>query len=69
MLVNALNLEACLLGGGIAEAGEPLRAAVAATLPDHCWPYLLARTSVRLARHGRRSGLIGAAVAARGVLG
>lgn len=64
-LTNALNLEACILAGGIAGAGETLRAPVAAALPEFCWPFLLARMEVVLARLGGDAGLAGAAAHAR----
>jgi glucokinase len=65
ILVNALNLQACILSGGLAAAGEPLRGRVEAALPDFCWPFLLARASIRLAACPSDAGLVGAAVAAR----
>jgi glucokinase len=65
MLTNALNLQACILAGGIAGAGETLRAPVAAALPEFCWPFLLVRMEVVLARLGGEAGLIGAAAHAR----
>jgi glucokinase len=60
-MINLLNLQACLLGGGIAGAGEPLRARVEAHLPAFTWPYLLARARVDLARTGPDAGILGAA--------
>lgn len=63
-LVNALNLERCLLGGGIAQAGEPLRGRVAACLGDFTWPFLHARVSLRLAETGVDAGVLGAAAQA-----
>jgi glucokinase len=69
-MINLLNLEACLLGGGIAAAGEPLRARVDAHLPAFTWPYLYARSRLDLARTGQDAGVLGAAaraLAARGL--
>ena len=63
-LVSALNLQACLLGGGIAAAGEPLRQRVHAHMARATWPFLLARAELRLAERGNDAGLIGAAEAA-----
>ena len=54
-MINLLNLEACLLGGGIAAAGEPLRARVETHLPAFTWPYLLARSRLDLASTETRS--------------
>jgi glucokinase len=65
ILVNALNLQACVLSGGVAAAGEALRSRVEAALPDFCWPFLLQRVSIRLAARPSDAGLVGAAVAAR----
>ncbi len=64
-LVNALNLEACLIGGGISQAGPLLRDGIAAHLPRFTWPPLLRRVSLRLAATGNAAGWLGAAVAAR----
>lgn len=63
-LINALNLETCLIGGGISQAGLILRDGVAAHLPRFTWPPLLARASLRLASTGNAAGWLGAAVAA-----
>jgi glucokinase len=60
-LINILNLEACLLGGGISAAGEALRGRVEAHLPDFTWPYLLARAKLDLVRTGQDAGVLGAA--------
>lgn len=64
-LINALNLEACLIGGGISQAGPTLLDGVAAHLPRFTWPPLLARVSLRLAATGSAAGWLGAAVAAK----
>ena len=66
-MINMLNLEACLIGGGISQAGEPLRACVAAHLPRFTWAPLLRDMSLLLARTGNAAGLLGAAVAASAV--
>ena len=65
-LVNALNLEACLVGGGIADAGEALLAPVRRHLADFTWPYLLTRTRVERAATGSDAGIVGAAAMALG---
>jgi glucokinase len=60
-LVNALNLNRCLLAGGIAAAGPPLLEPVRRALPAFTWPYLLERTRVEFASTGGDAGLLGAA--------
>ncbi len=61
ILINTLNLQACLIGGGIAQAGAPLVDAVVRHLPDFTWHFLLARTRVALAETGDDAGILGAA--------
>lgn len=61
ILINALNLQACLIGGGIAQAGTPLRDAVTRHLPDFTWHFLLQRAHVALAETGDDAGILGAA--------
>ena len=63
-MINLLNLEACLLGGGISEAGADLLDAVRRHLPDFTWPLLLARTRLLPAALGNDAGLVGAAAIA-----
>jgi glucokinase len=60
-LINALNLNGCLLGGGIAAAGPALLEPVRRSLKDYTWPFLLARSCVELAATGSDAGLLGAA--------
>ena len=60
-LINALNLNACLVGGGIAAAGEMLLDPIRRQLPDFTWPYLLARATVVRAATGTDAGILGAA--------
>ncbi len=60
-LVNALNLEACLLGGGLAQACPTLPARVARHLPRYTWPFLMRGVRVLASRAGVDAGLIGAA--------
>ena len=64
ILINTLNLQSCLIGGGIAGAGEPLLAPIRSSLPDFTWPYLLERARVELALTGADAGILGAAVSA-----
>ena len=65
-MINMLNLEACVIGGGISQAGEPLRAGVAAHLPRFTWAPLLRGMSLHLALTGNAAGVLGAAAYARG---
>ena len=63
-LINALNLQVCLLGGGISRAGAPLRDGVRQHLPDFTWPFLLARARLDLAQTAENAGILGAAASA-----
>ena len=65
-LTNTLNLEACVIAGGIAEAGDALLEPVRRHLPDFTWPYLLERVRVERAATGSDAGLLGAAANALG---
>jgi glucokinase len=64
IMINLLGLEACFLGGGIADAGAALIDRVRAHLADFTWPFLLARARVALAETGNDAGLLGAAAEA-----
>jgi glucokinase len=64
MMINLLNLEACLIGGGISAAGQPLLEAVRKHLPSFAWPNLYRKCRVLLAQLGNDAGLIGAAAMA-----
>jgi glucokinase len=63
-MINLLNLQACLIGGGIAQAGDQLIEPVRVHLPQFTWPYLLSRSHLALAATGDDAGLLGAAVTA-----
>jgi len=66
IMINLLNLEACIIGGGISAAGQPLLKAVRRHLPVYTWPKLYRNAQVLLARLGNDAGMIGAtAMAAR----
>ena len=69
IMVNLLNLEACIIGGGISKAGKPLLDAVRRHLPSFTWPMIHRNTSVLLARLGNDTGMIGAAAMAAQRLG
>jgi glucokinase len=63
-LINALGLEALVIGGGISGAGDLLAGRVRAHLPDFTWPMLMRRAEVALAELGNDAGLLGAAALA-----
>jgi glucokinase len=69
MMINLLNLEACLIGGGISAAGQPLLDAVRKHLPSFTWPNLYRNCRVLLAQLGNDAGLIGAAAMAARKMG
>ncbi len=69
IMINLLNLEACLIGGGISKAGKPLLEAVRRHLPAFTWPMLYRNAQVLLARLGNDTGMIGAATLAAQRLG
>ena len=60
-LTNAIALDGCVIGGGIAQAGDVLIANIAEHLPAFTWPLLCDGLSLARATHGANSGLIGAA--------
>jgi glucokinase len=60
-LINTLNLEACIVGGGVATAGEALLRPIRAHLPKVTWPMLLRNNRVVSAACGNDAGLLGAA--------
>jgi glucokinase len=63
-LVNALALDGCIIGGGIAAAGDALIARVVAQMPDFTWPLLLRGVTVVPAAYGNDAGFLGAAALA-----
>ena len=63
-LLNVLDLEACIVGGGVSEAGELLLEPIRRHLPDHCWPQVGAGVSVRTAELRNDAGILGAAAQA-----
>jgi glucokinase len=69
IMINLLNLEACIIGGGISEAGNPLLEAVCHHLPAFTWPMLQRNARVLLARLGNDTGMVGAATMATRRLG
>jgi glucokinase len=63
-MINLLNLEACLIGGGISQGGSLLLDGVQRNLSRFTWPPLLRPVQTRLAATGNAAGLLGAAAAA-----
>jgi glucokinase len=69
-LVNILNPERVVIGGGMAAAGPFLLDRVVRDTKKCCWPQTFEDCSFRLAELGGDSGVVGAArVAMRGVEG
>jgi glucokinase len=64
IMINLLNLEACILGGGISAAGQPLVETVCKHLPSFTWPNLLGNARVLPAELGNDAGILGAAAMA-----
>jgi glucokinase len=62
--INAFDPDEVVLGGGGARAGELLLAPASEVARQYAVPGLGARTRIRLARHGVRAGVLGAALLA-----
>jgi glucokinase len=66
-VANAINIfdpEEVVIGGGAARAGEALIVAATRVANGYVHPGLLGHATVRLARHGVRAGVLGAALLA-----
>ncbi|MGO9309914.1 MAG: ROK family protein [Spirochaetia bacterium] len=63
-LLNVLDVEACIVGGGVSEAGDVLLEPIRRHLPDHCWPQIGRDVSVRAAELRNDAGILGAAAQA-----
>jgi glucokinase len=63
-LLNILDLQACIVGGGVSEAGETLLEPIRRRLPDHCWPTIAHGVSVKAAELRNDAGILGAAAQA-----
>jgi glucokinase len=63
-LLNVLDLEACIVGGGVSEAGEMLMEPIRRHLPDHCWPQVGNGVKVLAAELRNDAGILGAAAQA-----
>lgn len=60
-LLNTLNLERVVIGGGVAAAGEFLLEPIVRETRARCWPQVFADCSFRLAELGADAGVVGAA--------
>jgi glucokinase len=63
-ILNLLDLQACMIGGGVAEAGDTLLEPVRRRLPDYCWPQIAEGVHVLPAKLGNDAGILGAAAQA-----
>ncbi len=63
-ILNVLDLEACIVGGGVSEAGDILLAPVRQRLADYCWPEIAKGVQVLQAGLGNDAGIMGAAAQA-----
>jgi glucokinase len=63
-LLNVLNVQACIIGGGVAEAGELLLEPVRRRLPDFCWPTVAQGVEIVAAELHNDAGILGAAAQA-----
>jgi glucokinase len=62
--INTFDPEEVVIGGGAARAGELLLAPARRTAAAYVLPGLGSRTTIRVARHGVRAGVLGAALLA-----
>jgi glucokinase len=62
--INTFDPEEVVIGGGAAQAGEMLLEPARATAKGYVLPGLGSATTIRLARHGIRAGVLGAALLA-----
>jgi glucokinase len=63
--INTFDPEEVVIGGGAAQAAEALLEPACAVARGYVVPGLGERTTIRLARHGVRAGVLGAALLAR----
>ena len=61
---NLLNLDACILGGGLSLAGDQLAELVRPQVVDYAWPLLAQNLQIRTAELKNDAGLLGAAALA-----
>ena len=63
-ILNILDLEACIVGGGVSQAGEMLLEPIRRRLPDHCWRQIGDGVKVVAAELRNDAGILGAAAQA-----
>jgi glucokinase len=63
-ILNLMNLEACIVGGGISQAGEVILEPIRRRLADHCWPLVAKGVHVVAAELQNDAGVLGAAAQA-----
>jgi glucokinase len=64
LLLNILDVEACVIGGGVSAAGEAIVAPVARHLADYAWPLVRSGVQVVPAELRNDAGILGAAAGA-----
>ena len=63
-ILNILDLEACIVGGGVSQAGDIILEPVRRRLPDHCWAQIGEGVKVVAAELRNDAGILGAAAQA-----
>jgi glucokinase len=63
-ILNILDLEACIVGGGVSQAGDLLLEPIRRHLPDYCWPQICQGVTVAAAELRNDAGILGAAAQA-----
>ena len=63
-LLNVLNLEAFIIGGGISRSGNMLLPVINKYLPDFVWPQLKEGVEIEIAKLQNDAGIMGAAAMA-----
>jgi glucokinase len=63
-ILNILDLEACIVGGGVSQAGDVLLEPIRRRLADHCWPQIANGVTVVAAELRNDAGILGAAAQA-----
>lgn len=63
-LLNVLNVEACVIGGGVSQAGGAIVVPVERHLADYAWPLVRSGVSVAIAELRNDAGVLGAAAGA-----
>lgn len=60
-ITNLLNLELCLIGGGVSNAGDPLYSPLQVAFNTHLLPVTRRSVQLKKAQLGNRAGMLGAA--------